>query len=350
MDTEGNIHEGSEIKLKLYELYLEEYLRVLTTSPFFQNINIYDAFCGTGITKNDKEGSALRAFNVINKIDKKGKNIQLYLNDIDTQTIEKLKKNINIQENSFVNISIKPADDFINQSIEVNYKSFFFIDPFGYTQVKQSTLDNLFQHKNIEILIFIPIYNIYRFLRKEESREQDKPIASFLNDMGIGENEAIKAKSVEEFAKLIVSSFKTRAKTQFTYHQVIENKKFNNKYALFFITHNSKGAEKFLEVQKKMNEEMTKQLPLYFVREKEEAEIKEALLNFIKQNNPSNTDIYLAGIINSFLPKELNPLLKNLETSNFIKVEEIGEFKRRKGYFYLTPKDKKIIVRANNDK
>ena len=65
MDTQGNIHEHSKIKLELYRLYLERYLSVLLVTPSFSSIQINDVFAGCGVAHNEEKGSALIAAEII---------------------------------------------------------------------------------------------------------------------------------------------------------------------------------------------------------------------------------------------------------------------------------------------
>ena len=43
------MYEHSEVKVRLLKLYLERYLNILTHSPFFTDIYVYDLFCGEGM-------------------------------------------------------------------------------------------------------------------------------------------------------------------------------------------------------------------------------------------------------------------------------------------------------------
>ena len=85
MDKKGFIQEHSKIKLELYRLYLERYLSVLLTTPFFERIVVNDVFAGCGVAQNEEKGSALIAAETIEKIkaerNPRNKDIILNLND-----------------------------------------------------------------------------------------------------------------------------------------------------------------------------------------------------------------------------------------------------------------------------
>jgi len=87
MDKKGIISEHSKIKLELYNLYLERYLAVLLSTPFFDSICVHDVFAGCGISKNDEKGSAVIAAETIGQITSKqnpwGKRVFLLVNDAD---------------------------------------------------------------------------------------------------------------------------------------------------------------------------------------------------------------------------------------------------------------------------
>ena len=49
----------TEVKLKLYNEYLQKYLRILLNADYINTIHIYDLFCGKGETDGGQVGSAL---------------------------------------------------------------------------------------------------------------------------------------------------------------------------------------------------------------------------------------------------------------------------------------------------
>ncbi|MDR0800633.1 MAG: three-Cys-motif partner protein TcmP, partial [Endomicrobium sp.] len=245
MDKKGNIEVHSKIKLDIYKKYLEAYLSIMINVPNCDNISIVEPFAGKGISDNGENGSALIAKNVIESINNdSGKNIHLILND--AKYYKDLVENLQPDKKNKILCFDKDANEFIIDVLSQNDNNkthrLFFIDPWGYTQLKEKTYQKIFTAKKLDFLIFIPFYQIYRFLRKEEDSEQLKPIANFLSDMGINEEDAKKCSNAENFLNEIKKAFIKRAGTKFVYYKVIKNEKCNNKYTLLFLTKHILGA------------------------------------------------------------------------------------------------------------
>lgn len=374
MDKKGIIQEHSKIKLELYKLYLRSYLAILSNIPAFKKIDIYDIFAGCGVSDNNEEGSAIIAAKEIKEITVNNNTISLRLNEYDINNYEQLKKHV--EPYKFISITNKSADEYINSWRPANNThNLFFIDPYGYTQIETKNLEQLFQTKNCDFLIFIPLNSIYRFLKpadklspakttpdffdspdenksisETENNTCCKPIAHFLKGLNIGQLEASAVNSCEEFADTIVNAFRGISKSEFVYYQLLENENRNNKYALFFVSHHILGAEKFLEAQRKV------------LKNKLEKKDKDTLFSSISPDNmtlrfiantPSILDIvdykkkytnvmlYELGIKHGILPTELNKELKKLEKERKIQVETLPQKLRNQSAFYINNKNYK---------
>ena len=342
MDKRGNIPEHSQEKLLVYEKYLEAYLSVLTNQTHYGRIFIWDIFAGRGKDDKGTKGSALVAAEIIKNFrDKKKKDIRLFLNELDENNYEQLKKYIEPHK-AFTEVYQTEGENFLNKINQVfknkNYSilNLFFIDPYGYTQYKTETLKELFNLKNSEYLIFIPTNHIYRFAN---ALKKNNPAAKFLENLGI-ENKDFK--NAEDFTKKLEDNFKKVAKTDFVYSYKIENKQAPSSFHhLFFITKHITGAEKFLGVKDKVKDSLAQyqQLTLFDNLDKED-EIK----SYIKDWK-DNHQVYEWGIKNKLLSENINPILKKLESEK--KLEFQG--KRRKGSFYLKSKRKKIKIKLRHE-
>lgn len=362
MDTNKIIEEHSKIKLKLYELYLERYLSVLMSVSNFNQINVIDLFAGCGISDNNEDGSALIAANVITKIlikqvDPK-KKINLLLNEKNNENCLRLEENI--KNYKFASVERNSADEFIKKwKPGPNLHNLFFIDPYGYTQINPENLRNLFKKQKCDFLIFIPIYHIYRFLKKSEKSldieelpqfegfEKDKkkrkkvnkeryyePIQEFLGGLEIDKNSAIKIHKVEEFAELIKDALKRTSSSDFVYCQIIRNKENNNKYSLFFISHHILGAEKFLEAQNKLGE-IIKGMEKQFSIDLPDQSID---FNFIELNKPyNNVELYKLAVSKGIFPRLLADRIRELEKLNNgdITISALGGRNRRNQGLYI---------------
>lgn len=346
MNTKGIIGEHSKVKLDIYKEYLKAYLAIMCVQKHYNTISIVDPFAGTGKDKNGKKGSAIIEKEVISTLLDKGKQINLYLNELDKNEFEKLK--VNVGEEKFISFSNTDADSFLfaMSGTLQNGHCLYFIDPFGYTQVSQKTYQSyLFNKNNADILIFMPIYHIYRFLRKEENIEQLKPIARFLSDLNILESDARKVASYQEFAKLIAERLKVLSGGNFVYCDIIDNEQCNSHYALFFITKHILGAEKFIEATEKI--QSTLNLFSYTIATRTEYDFIESIKK--SAYNLTNIDLYELGIRHKLSCTNINKVLKYLEKEGKITVSAINGQKRYGqsfyiGYKYYSKNDAKISI------
>jgi three-Cys-motif partner protein len=333
MNKRGNIEKHSKLKLNIYKKYLETYLSIMGKVNFFESIFIVEPFAGKGIADNGEKGSALIAKEVISSIkddyEKEKKSVFLRLNEKEKKSCDKLKENLGLPLPD-ISVSNGDANKFIVNTLEETKDKqdhkFFFIDPWGYTQLKEETYQKIFKAEHLDLLIFIPIYSIYRFLRKKEDAEQLKPIADFLRDIGINEadfekKDAKKPLNLIGFANEIKRALSKKAYSEYVYYKMLKNQ-----HALFFMSKNILGAEKFLEVLDRINEK-----DLF----EDEPFIKAFIKAIRNKKELTNCELYKYGILNSLLPKKVRIVLKELEANNKINVMPVGDCKnRRKGNFY----------------
>ena len=335
MDTKNRITQHSKEKLKVYKEYLKEYLSVMLKTRY-KSIYVIEPFAGKGISDDGNEGSAMIAKNVILNFcgDKKYNNITLFLNDNNKNNCTELYNNLKPFDFR-LRMFTKDANEFIRNILknrETSNHSFMFIDPFGYTQINKDTYNLLFSQNNIDVLIFIPTYFIYRFLKGEETDSKYKPIAEFLNDFNINKENAIKAKNDVMFAQEIVNSIKKKINSKFVYKRQIKNENNVNSYHLFFITKHVRGAEKFLDAIwriEKDNKDLFTTLgvisDLDTILEKEIK--KKGVLN--------NCELYELGIELGFRVPKQQEILRQLEKDKKISIYELTGKKRRQNSFYI---------------
>ena len=334
MDTKERIQKHSQEKLLVYKKYLINYLSVLTNQSYYNQIFIWDIFAGKGKDDAGTEGSSIIAAKAIEDFRKeKGKDIQLFLNELNDEYFKQLKINLN-EYVEFTNFYQGEGEDFLKKIIERlknknEVLNFFFIDPWGYTQYSTDTLKKLLNLKKSEYLIFIPTSHIYRFTNVSN---ENKPSAKFVQDLGVEHKDF---KNAESFIKELESIFKKIANSEYIYSYKIEKReKKNSFHHLFFITKHIKGAEKFLQAKNKVKENLPQQITLFDNLDKEN-EIKNYLTEW-----RTNEEIYEWGIKNALLSKDINPILTELENKGKL---EFGGEERKKGSFYLSNSPKKKI-------
>lgn len=352
MDKSGNIKKHSKEKLLVYKKYLIEYLSVLTNQSYYDRIFIWDIFAGRGQDKQGVRGSALIAAQVIKDFREPKKNyIQLVLNELDEENYNRLKDLIDEKEfQEFTKVYKEKADDFlqkVSQKLKKAEKihSLFFIDPHGYTQCSTDKLKRLFNLSNAEYLMFIPTNHIYRFIhpRKGDAAAsykstKEEPAVRFVLDLGVEEDSLKDIKTPNDFVAILKNALKKFADTKYVYSYKVQNKeKSGSFYHLFFITKHIKGAEKFLEAKEKVKSELKNQLSLF---NEKELNLEDLLKPFLKKEK-TNKEVFIFGIKEGFLKKEINPVLRKWEESECLEIN--AEFKRRKGAFYLSDKPEKLF-------
>ena len=345
MDKNHNINEHSEIKLDIYINYLKAYLSIIKNVDWVSGIEIYDIFAGQGKSDNGVEGSSLRAFREILAY-KQGytRPIDLFLNDIDSSNVLKLKQYIDTQKFPFVHITNTSADSFItNLKNKKNYHSLMFIDPYGYTKIRGENLDKIFFRNNTDIIMFIPVFHIYRFLRKQTNDTQLAPIAQFLKDMGIDENEIKKQHTdLDRFCELIKNAICNKSKTEACSYYRISHESKQSEYALYFCSKSLKGLEQFIASMKKTDNQHKKTYQLSLLADAPEQYIIDELN---AKESLTNKDLYKLGILKGYYSAEINQHLRTLEYNNKIVVEAINGQIRKRGAFYIGfNNDKKIRV------
>ena len=157
--------------------------------------------CGKGIYSDGKTGSAVRAVDAIweaQASNKDSKEVNLHLNDLDDKKIDKLKgilKKRNSEEKNFaISYSTKEAfellDDlcarFIKQSTAV--RNLIFIDPYGYKCIKKESLELAMENGKTELILWLPIEQMYRFRRMTTSDEVEvsyRALKEFVDQFGL---------------------------------------------------------------------------------------------------------------------------------------------------------------------
>jgi three-Cys-motif partner protein len=180
-DSKSNMHEHSEVKVKLLGTYLERYLNILNNSAYVDEINYFDLFSAEGIYENGGEGSPIivlkaikKAYNIAKKRNGQSGKFNVLFNDIDPRKIEKLQQNIKDKKLHYPEIGeieFKKEDyndifpqivDSINKSGK-REKAFIFIDPYGYKEIRISDIKAILQNKKSEVLLFLPTHFMFRF-------------------------------------------------------------------------------------------------------------------------------------------------------------------------------------------
>jgi len=332
--------EDTNVKLKLYENYLTEWLPVFIAShnPITKNVNILDLFCGPGMDGEGTLGSPLLTLKVLNGykeiVSRSQVNINLYFNDRDPDYIEELKGNIkdfgDISEKIKINLSNEDFKDFYPEINKITKGSanLIFLDQFGIKYVNEEKFIELSHLPMTDLIFFISSSTFKRF-------HSDSNVNGVL---GLDSDE------IQEMEFYKIHQLVHKAYTEF----IPENhsyglapfsiKKGSNVYGLIFGSGHPLGLEKFLDICWKEDEfageanfdihgdEKAVKNPTLFA----EQEQKNMKINVFKSNLEekvlsgelkTDLDIYLYALNRGFIGKHIKPVISNLKSERKISLK-----------------------------
>jgi three-Cys-motif partner protein len=328
--------EHSEAKVKLYGRYLSIYLNVLHRAQFVKRIFIFDLFCGEGIYENKAKGSPIIALERIRDHYFGNQNscpdITVWFNDNGMSDIEKGVSKVDRVKKIAATI-FKPANvkvDFRKENYEDIYpkaielvaqtkdaKGLFFIDPFGYKSIKPDDIRKMLESGKTEVFLWLPIAQMYRFADSalRSGFPGSEPLKAFLNEL-FGKM-IPDFESAHDFIEQLKARFRVYLKdlNAFVDTFILEREGSpNNVYCLFFFTRNVRGYEKMLEAKWKVDPihgkgySVEKTFSLF--DEIELSGYPQKLLAFISSADyRTNSELYLFGLENGFLPKHTKEVL-----------------------------------------
>jgi len=354
-NAQKNVLIHTKAKLSLYEEYLKRYLRILALNPFVECINLYDLFCGTGIYDDGKEGSpiiALRAIKSLRKFltdsQKNNKTINLIVNDGEEKHIKNVKTHLtdlNIPQVCNIYFGNYDSKEAINRVInKINKqnnktKNLIFIDPYGYKEIHKADIYKLLKRKNSEILLFLPISFMYRFtkiaLNDYDNIAYDK-LRKFIYEF-FEDNHPVRAGinlKAKEFIKFVEESLTFNG--EFYTASFYIQRDSANYFAVFFITPNIYGLEKFLEVEWTIDSDegsgFRNDQTIYLFQNEN---FENNLIKYIKENIVTNLDLYLYVLKQKYKIKHAADILKKLRANGKLEVIDIETGKLIKQAFYL---------------
>lgn len=358
----------TDAKLKLYTEYLKRYLRILSVSGYFDKINIFDIFCGTGIYEDGKKGSPVLAFDIIkNLIDELNSKkikcpiINLIINDGEKTNVEKVKSHLDkINTPKICNVEYFGLDsnEMISNTIKKiskqssNEKNILFIDPYGYKEIHKDDLLNLLKYKNTEIILFLPISHMHRFkgiALKDFNNKSYEKLRIFLKDFFDSKHNIYLNKNlkIQEFIKYISDAFRFKDKNLELYTTSFYIQRDKSNYnAIFFITPNLLGYERIIDVKwdldyRKGEGFRLNDKPSLFDKEPFRELEKPITLLFNDGEIKNNIDLYLVTLFCEHPIKHTNDLIKIWKSESKIEVRNIDNNKVNNRGTYLNYKEYK---------
>lgn len=338
-ETQANVFEHSQAKLDFYRNYLWRYLNILLHDNFTSKINIYDIFCGIGIYEDGGKGSPIIAMEAIkNAIAKHpSKIITLTINDVEKEKVNTATNHIN---ENYQNICLFKAH---NQDAKEMFaivlnnlkqskkdeKNLIFIDPYGYKEIYKQNILNIMKAGKSEIILFLPIANMYRFSNValiDEENNSYKHLKRFIEEFFDDKNHQIYQENYDgqiDYIEFIKEAFSFNDKYFSASYSIQRDTK--NYYAMFFITSHIYGLEKILETKWQLDNlcgegfEQTKEATLFDSINQDEKifnckeKLKICLNLFLTKNYRSNNEIYEYTLKCGFLPKHANETLENIK-------------------------------------
>jgi len=357
--------EHSKAKIELYSKYLSTYLNILSRVPYIKRIHLYDLMCGEGKYEDGSKGSPIIAMEKIKEhYFENGKsipNMKVIFNDNGKSEIEKdilkvdrVKKYIS---EMFIpkNVEVKYlSEDYLDLFPKIlnavssfrDEKALIFIDPYGYKKVHPNDLKKLLSNGNVEIILFLPISHMYRFQNKSLSEDDfpgGEPLRHFLLPLFKQNNKLRESTSVLNFIENMKNTFRAFLEKEriFVDTFTIERSR-QNIYSLFFFTPNALGFEKMLEAKWKIDEAHGKGFKIQLSQidlftEVEVTGFQRKLKDFISSvDYRTNSEVYLFGLENGFLPKHISVVLKEFqkERKGFLVFDQNWK-QVRKSAFYI---------------
>jgi three-Cys-motif partner protein len=338
-DAKKIVLPHSQAKLDLYKSYLEKYFTILGLAKCVTKINIYDIFCGSGLYEDGNIGSPLIAVECVKNnnrlFEQRGwnkKKIILNINDGAKNKIDKVKNLLkdeiiesckinfyNYEANEMLDLAVKEINSFSSGE-----RTLVFIDPYGYSDINKKKLLNLLQKSHTEILLFLPVMQMYRFSEiafDDAERKCYEDLRNFISDfMDINQ----KYESVFDFMNAITTGLSFEGNYYSCSHYLERDK--GNYYAVFFITSHIYGLERMLEVKWKADPSQGKGYKknaivndlfggelIEYDKGNQLEFLSKLLIDKIKKHELiSNVEVYRLAVKNGFLPKHSNTIIKQL--------------------------------------
>ena len=347
-DVKSNLLSHSQAKVKLLGDYLYKYISIISNDRYTEKINLYDLFCGPGLYDDGGEGSPLVILRKINNSFQasytKTPKIDCYFNDYSEDKITALRstvKNNKKYQNKYGSTKYASVDylnmiENLPQHIptQKNQKSFVFIDPYGYKEVRASHIKSILSSKNSEVLLWLPTQHMYRFSDNGTPESLHKFTEELTDYRKWKESD-----SVWKFINQLKNGFRNFLGSEIFVDTFTIQKEPQTVFCLFFFTSHIKGYEKMLETKWNIDTEFGQgweysgNTPTLFAEHKTNA-LAEKLVSYLKDYR-SNGDLYNFTLEHSYLPKHTYEILMDWQECSMITIEEYEGTRANKNAFYL---------------
>lgn len=366
-----NLLEHSDAKVTLLGRYLSIYLNVLSRSSI-RKVYLFDLFCGEGIYEDGGKGSPIVILECIKNHyfgnNQRCLDIDILFNDVghsevepEIKKIERVEKfasrifrpdNVKVYyEKIDYNSLIQKVISRTNR-LSTDERALVFIDPWGYKEINPIDIKELIGNQKTEVILFMPIYFMSRFVEKSRDEEYNggRAIRNFINKLfgNIGNLE--KVNSQKDFIFKIQQQFKQFLVTKYVDTFKIERER-NNWFCIFFFTTNKRGFQKMIEskwaIDKKQGSEYKQgsEITMNLFDEIEVSNYSQKVINFLKNGTVTNTDLTDFSYENNFLPSHTKSILdKNKHDIEIVSID--GKPARS---YYLGNKERNVILKLRTN-
>jgi three-Cys-motif partner protein len=354
-DSQTNMYEHSEVKVKLLNKYIQKYLNILSRAQGFEKVQLFDLFCGEGIYQNGGEGSPIIFMKAIKDVyfrnqaeGQKTIKVDCVFNDLDSNKTKKVKTIIGqkklhypiLGDLRFKNMDYVDALPLVVRQISItkNSKSFVFIDPFGYSEVRASQIKSILETKKAEVLLFLPTQHMFRFERKGAPQA----LHSFIEDL-VPLDQWPNSHTGIDFIENLKAAFRNYLGNEYFVDSFIITRDKNQFFCLFFFTSHIYGFDKMLESKWEIDREEGRgwsyknpEAPTLFTSTTSDRlnKLEVFLKTFLKVGR-TNGEIYEAILHQGFRPTHAVEVLRGFASQNRLIVTSNDGQKSRKGSYYI---------------
>lgn len=377
-DFFGSFHPDTKLKLDIFRDYIRAWLPVFLTksknTSAYPEVLIIDGFCGQGLDHAGESGTPIiileeiDAYYQTNGSIAASTAIRLLFNDKETEYIKSLREkaepliskivgrkvNLSVQFESFSFLDFWQKN---RSLVQRRLPSLVILDQFGFRDLSREVLEDLTTSEHTDFLAFMASTFLKRFASADSFQDKAPFDLSVLKGV---ENSNIHRAVCEQYRKLIPDSVE--------YHlapfSIQKTSNHANIYGVIFGSGNIRGLEKFLNVAWKHDEYTGEKNFAATTREKDYrhrqnylpdldidnrpekiVEFENALLDFIKEKQPSNVDIYIFTLEHGFIVPIVNDILRSLQKNGKITVRPIlPQQKIRQGAFYIAFNNGETVV------
>jgi three-Cys-motif partner protein len=339
----------SEAKIRLLKAYLEAYLGVVGHDRYTERVFLADLFCGPGMYADKKAGSPVEIGRMLAGLHKRhpgAPRTEFLFNDVSAENVANVESYLKPLEAAHPKLTLmssnKNAGALIPELLaeqsakQPKTKRFYFVDPFGYSQISLSEILSLLQVEGAELLLFQPCSFMFRFSEKGTP----EALAGFMEGLSSGKPWP-QGLTIMEYIQHTKRLLRERLSGTHYVDSFTIQKDAQTVFCLFFFTGHVRGFEKMLEAKWRFNGDTgqgwhysaaTGVDDLFEKPMPQTQMLEKALSALLESKTATNAEINRTTLEQGFLPKHANEVLGAWQKAGKIVVDPSPS---RAGVFYL---------------